>query len=92
MAEIQVDQGVKLGEAGKLIELVARQVQGLDVAQMGVSRFQDPQVVIRQIDVDQIIQVLQSYKRYFITGGNSTCGHFTRGWLVIAPPFIQVQL
>lgn len=79
MAEIQVDQGVKLGEAGKLIQLVARQVQGLDVAQMGVSRFQDPQVVIRQIDMDQIIQVLQSYKRYFISGGNSACGHFNRG-------------
>lgn len=79
MAEIQVDQGVKLCEAGKLVQLVTRQVQGLDVAQMGVSRFQEPQVVIRQIHVDQIIQVLQSYKWYFITGGNSACGHFTRG-------------
>lgn len=79
MAEIQVDQGVKLGEAGKMIQLVARQVQGLDVAQVGVSGLQDPQVVIRQVDVDQIIQVLQSYERDFISGGHSACGHLTRG-------------
>lgn len=62
MAEIQVDQRVELGEASELIQLVTRQVQGLDVAQVGVCRFQDLQVVIGQIHVHQIVQVLQSHK------------------------------
>lgn len=59
VAEIQVDQRVELGEAGEVIQLVPRQVQGLDVAQVGVCRLQEPQVVIGQIHMDQIVQVLQ---------------------------------
>lgn len=60
MAEVQVDQRVQLGEARQLVQLVPSQVEGLDVAQTGVSSFQDPQVVIGQIHVDQVVQVLQS--------------------------------
>lgn len=60
MAEVQVDQRVELGEARQLVQLVPSQVEGLDVAQTGVSSFQDPQVVIGQIHVDQVVQVLQS--------------------------------
>lgn len=59
MAEVQVDQGVELGEARQLVQLVPRQVEGLDVAQTGVGGFQDPQLVIGQIHVDQVVQVLQ---------------------------------
>lgn len=51
-----------------MIQLVPRQVQGLDVAQVGVCRLQEPQVVIGQIHMDQIVQVLQSHTGYF-TGG-----------------------
>lgn len=60
VAEVQVDQRVELGEAGQLFQLVASQAQGFDVAQTGVSSFQDPQTVIGQIHVDQIVQVLQT--------------------------------
>lgn len=60
MAEVQVYQGVKFSEARQLVELVPCQVEGLDVAQTGVSSFHDPQVVIGQIHVDQVVQVLQS--------------------------------
>lgn len=60
VAEVQVDQRVQLGEARQLVQLVPSQVEGLDVAQTGVSSFQDPQVVIGQIHVDQVVQVLQS--------------------------------
>lgn len=60
MAEVQVDQGVELSEARQLVELVPCQVEGLDVAQTGVSSFQDTQVVIGQIHVDQVVQVLKS--------------------------------
>lgn len=60
MAEVQVDQRVQLGEARQLVQLVPSQVEGLDVAQTGVSSFQDPQVVIGQIHVDQVVQVLQT--------------------------------
>lgn len=63
MAEVQVDQGVELGEARQLVELVPCQVEGLDVAQTGVSSFQDPQLVIGQIHMDQVVQVLQSVTR-----------------------------
>lgn len=60
VAEVQVDQRVELGEACQLVQLVPSQVEGLDVAQTGVSSFQDPQVVIGQIHVDQVVEVLQS--------------------------------
>lgn len=59
VAEVKVDQRVELGEARQLLQLVAGQAQGLDVAQTGVSSFQDPQAVIGQVHVDQIVQVLQ---------------------------------
>lgn len=68
VAEIQVDQRVELGEAGEVVQLVPRQVQGLDVAQVGVCRLQEPQLVVGQIHMDQIVQVLQSHTGYF-TGG-----------------------
>ncbi|TNN60734.1 hypothetical protein EYF80_029078 [Liparis tanakae] len=55
----RVDQRVELGEAGQLLQLVAGQAQSLDVAQAGVSGLQDPQAVVGQIHVDQIVQVLQ---------------------------------
>lgn len=64
MAEVQVDQRVELGEAGQLVQLIAGQAQGLDVAQSGVSSFQDPQVVVRQIHMDQVVQMLWSHDRY----------------------------
>lgn len=60
MAEIQVDQRIELGEARQLVQLVPGQVEGLDVSQTGVSSFQDAQVVIGQIHMDQVVQVLQS--------------------------------
>jgi len=60
VAEVQVDQRVELGEAGQLLQLVAGQIQSLDVAQTGVSGLQDPQAVVGQIHVDQIVQVLQN--------------------------------
>lgn len=63
VAEVQVDQRVELGEAGQLVQLIAGQAQGLDVAQSGVSSFQDPQVVVGQIHVDQVVQVLRSHDR-----------------------------
>lgn len=69
VAEVQVDQGVELGEASQVLQLVPSQVQGLDVAQVGVRRFQHPQVVEGQIHVDQTVQVLQSHKGYFAGGG-----------------------
>lgn len=67
VAEVKVDQRVELGEARQLVQLVAGQAQGLDVAQTGVSSFQDPQTVIGQVHVDQIVQVLQPYDSYFST-------------------------
>lgn len=67
MAEVQVDQRVELGEAGQLVQLIAGQAQGLDIAQSGVSSFQDPQVVVRQIHVDQVVQMLWSHDRKFST-------------------------
>lgn len=65
MAEVQVDQRVELGEASQMIQVVTSQVQGLDVAQVGVCRFQEPQVVIGQIHVDQTEEVLQSHRGSF---------------------------
>lgn len=59
MAEVQVDQRVELGEAGQLVQLVAGQTQSFNVAQTSVSSFQDPQAVVGQVHVDQIVQVLQ---------------------------------
>lgn len=67
VAEVKVDKRVELGEARQLVQLVAGQAQGLDVAQTGVSSFQDPQTVIGQVHVDQIVQVLQPYDSYFST-------------------------
>ena len=65
VAEVQVDQRVELGEAGQLLQLVAGQAQRFDVTQAGVSSFQDPQAVIGQIHVDQIVQVLQTQDSHF---------------------------
>ena len=59
VAEVQVDQRVELGEACKLLQLVAGQAQGFDVPQTGVSSFQDPKTVIGQIHVHQVVQMLQ---------------------------------
>lgn len=73
MAEIQVDQRVELGEASEVIQLVTREVQGLDVAQVGVCGFQDSQVVVGQIHMDQTVQVLQSHR-----------GHFVGGWQTLS--------
>lgn len=77
VAEVQVDQRVELGEARQLVQLIAGQAQGLDVAQTGVSSFQDPQAVIGQIHVDQIVQVLQPHDSYFSTAVNDK--HICRG-------------
>lgn len=65
MAEVQVDQRVELGEAGQLVQLVAGQTECFDVAQTGVSSFQDLQAVIGQVHVDQVVKVLQQQKIYF---------------------------
>lgn len=65
MTEVQVDQRVQLGETSELVQLVAGQAQGFDVTQTGVSSFQEPQAVIGQIHVDQIVQVLQAQSTYF---------------------------
>lgn len=61
VAEVQVDQGVELGEARQLLQLIAGQVQRLDVAHTRVSGFQDLQAVVGQIHVDQIVHVLQPH-------------------------------
>lgn len=62
VAEVQVDQRVELGEASQVVQLVPGQVQGLDVAQVGVCRFQEPQQVVGQIHMDQVVQVLQAHQ------------------------------
>lgn len=59
VAEIQIDQRVELGEAGQSVQLVSGQAEGFYVAETGVSSFKDPQAVIGQIHVDQVVQVLQ---------------------------------
>lgn len=61
VAEVQVDQRVQLAEASELAQLVSSQAQGFNVAKTSVSSFQDPQTVIWQIHVDQVVQVLQAH-------------------------------
>ena len=67
MAEVQVDQRVELGEAGEPVQLVSSQAEGFYVAQTGVSSLKDPQAVIGQIHVDQVVQVLQTQNNSFCT-------------------------
>lgn len=81
VAEVQVDQRVELGEAGQLLQLVAGQAQGFDVAQTSVSSFQGPQAVIGQIHVDQIVQVLQTQDSHFSTTVDDKL-HICRGGLL----------
>lgn len=84
VAEVQVDQRVQLAEAAQSVQLVSGQAQSLDVAQTGVSRFQDPQAVVGQIHVDQIVQVLQTQRSYLRAAVEDT-PHLCRG-IKLHPP------
>lgn len=59
VAEIQVDQRVELVQAMQTPQEVARQVQGLNVAQFGVNAFQGGELIVGQVQVHKVIQVLQ---------------------------------
>ena len=60
MAEVQVDQGVQLVEARESLQAVAGQVEGSDVPQTGVGRLEHLQSVVGQVQVNQVVQVLET--------------------------------
>ena len=60
MAEVQVDQGVQLVEARESLQAVAGQVEGPDVPQTGVGRLEHLQSVVGQVQVNQVVQVLET--------------------------------
>ena len=60
MAEVQVDQGVQLVEARESLQAVAGQVEGSDVPQTGVGRLEHLQSVVGQVQVNQVVEVLET--------------------------------